>query len=43
MKKISKFLMLKQGAESAFFDMFKNEDINFLHYIFLPFIDGGRF
>ena len=24
-----------------FSNAFKNEEINFLHYIFLPFIDGG--
>ena len=35
---------IKTGFRKVLFsDAFKNEEINFLHYIFLPFIDGGWF
>ena len=44
MEKNIKVFEVKTGRRKViFFDMFKNEEINFLHYIFLPFIDGGRF
>ena len=42
MKKISQVFEIKTGCQKVLFsDAFKNEEINFLHYIFLPFIDGG--
>ena len=44
MKKNIQVFDVKTGCRKVlFFDTFKSEEINFLHYIFLPFIDGGRF